>query len=77
MKKARDESKSSNGKGEDIYMTVREVATLLRTTPKSIYNQVAGGSMPGVRRFGSRLLFNRAEVIKCVEGTKADEAEAS
>lgn len=43
-------------------LTVAEAAALLRTSKKAIYGLVERGAIPGVVRFGGRLLFNRAEL---------------
>jgi excisionase family DNA binding protein len=46
---------------EDLpyFLTAREVATLLRTTLKAVYADVARNRLPGVVRHGRRLLFRR------------------
>jgi excisionase family DNA binding protein len=43
-------------------LTADEVAALLRTTRKAVYDRVARGAMPGVVRMGRRVLFRRDEV---------------
>jgi Helix-turn-helix domain len=65
--------------GSSPYLTVPEVAQLLRTTPKAIYRlaereriRVAkkeGGNplLPGLRRFGGRLLVRRDLLVRSLE----------
>jgi excisionase family DNA binding protein len=45
-------------------MTVREVADLLRTTPKAIYHRVERGQLPGVVHDGDRILVRRADLLR-------------
>lgn len=49
------------------YLTVAEVAQVLRTTRKAVYALVERGALPGVRRLGRRLLVNRHELIAWIE----------
>lgn len=49
------------------YLSVKEAATLLRTTPKAIYAMFARGSLPGARKVGRRLLVNHGELIRWLE----------
>lgn len=44
-------------------MTVEDVAALLRTTPKAIYEMHRRRQLPGARRIGRRLLFDRATLL--------------
>jgi excisionase family DNA binding protein len=46
-----------------LLMTVPEVADLLRTTEKAIYEMHRRGQLPGERRIGRRLLFERASLL--------------
>lgn len=45
-------------------LTAEEAATLLRTSRKSLYTLVERGGVPGVVRFGRRVLFNAAKLRK-------------
>ena len=42
-----------------IFLTVEEVAAVLRTTRTAVYALVARGQVPGVIRLGRRVLFRR------------------
>jgi excisionase family DNA binding protein len=44
---------------EPMFMTVPEVADLLRTSPKAIYTMIERGQLDGVRRLGRRVLIRR------------------
>ena len=50
-----------------LYMTVPEVAELLRTTKTAIYTMVQRGQLPGVRRVGRRILVRRSAVVRWIE----------
>ena len=52
----------------EIYLSVEQVAELLHTTNASIYVKVSRGQLPGVRKIGRRLLFNKASLIDWIEG---------
>lgn len=45
------------------YLTVEELADLIRTKPESIYAMRADGRAPHATRPAGRLLFARADVI--------------
>lgn len=47
-----------------ILLTVKEVANLLRTSRKSIYNMVERGQIPGAIKIGFRLLFSRNDLLQ-------------
>jgi excisionase family DNA binding protein len=47
-------------------MTVGDVADLLRTTPKAVYNMRYRGEIPGAVKIGSRLRFRREAVLEWV-----------
>lgn len=47
-----------------IFLTVEEVALLLRTTKKSIYNMAERGQLPGATRIGIRLLISRDNLLQ-------------
>jgi hypothetical protein len=44
-----------------------EVAIWLRTTVEAVYKKAERGQLPGVVRFGRRLYFVRAELLRLVE----------
>lgn len=44
-------------------MTPDEVATVLRTSRAAVYKMQERGQLPGVRRIGRRLLFDRATLL--------------
>lgn len=48
---------------EHVFLTVPEVATLLRTSRKAVYAMAERRQLPGVRRLGRRLLVVRAELL--------------
>jgi excisionase family DNA binding protein len=50
-----------------VYLTVPEVAELLRTTKHAVYAMARRQRLPGVRRPGRRLLVNRAELLAWLE----------
>ena len=45
------------------FLTVDEVASLLRTSRKAIYAMVERGQVPGVTRVGRRLLVRAEELV--------------
>jgi excisionase family DNA binding protein len=49
-------------------LRVEEVAALLRVNRKTIYEAVAQGRMPGVRRFGRAIRIERDAVIDWLRG---------
>jgi excisionase family DNA binding protein len=53
-----------------VYLTADEAAELLRTTRKAVYDMASRGKLPGLRRFGRRLLINRKELLAAVEKSK-------
>jgi len=48
---------------EPELLTVDEVGALLRTSRKAIYAMVERRRLPGVRRLGRRVLFDRRELL--------------
>lgn len=42
-----------------LLLTVDEVGALLRTSRKAVYAMAERGQLPGIARFGRRLLFRR------------------
>ncbi len=56
---------------EPIFLTPEETAELLRTTRKAIYSRAERGQLPGVRRFGRRLLVRRDELLRAIDKGQA------
>jgi excisionase family DNA binding protein len=54
-----------------MLMTVGEVATLLRTTPKAIYCMAERNQLPSATRIGRRLLFHRDDMLRCIDRNRA------
>jgi excisionase family DNA binding protein len=52
---------------EVVLLTVPEVATLLRTSPKAIYAMVERQQLPGVRRIRRRLLVRQDELLDWID----------
>ncbi len=46
------------------FATPKQLAELLQTSPKAVYNQVYRGTLPRPLRRGRRLLFDVEEVLK-------------
>jgi excisionase family DNA binding protein len=60
------------------FLIVKEVASLLRTTPKAIYTMVERAQIPGVLRIGRRLLFRREVLLQWLlekSGTPSPEGD--
>lgn len=53
------------------FMTVSEVAELLRTTPKAIYARIERGLLPGVVKDGRRRLVERKVLIEWLAKRRA------
>jgi excisionase family DNA binding protein len=54
----------SSDAGSSAVLTVDEVADLLRVNRKSVYNAIARGEIPGVRRFGTAIRLSRESVLR-------------
>jgi excisionase family DNA binding protein len=52
-----------------IYLTVGEVASLLRRSPKAVYALIDRGQLPGVRRVTGRVLVHRAQLLEWIESS--------
>jgi excisionase family DNA binding protein len=50
-----------------MFLTADEVADLLRTTRKAIYVMIERRRLPGVRKFGKRILIRSAELVEWVD----------
>jgi excisionase family DNA binding protein len=48
---------------ENEFVTVEQLALLLQYQPNTIYRWVRAGKIPGVRRFGRSIRFNRAVAL--------------
>jgi excisionase family DNA binding protein len=46
-----------------VFLTVKEVANLLRTTPKAVYAMVERKQLPGVTRIGRRVLVRWLDLL--------------
>ena len=64
---ARATAAAANGHGtipEPVpFMTPEDVARVLRTSRAAVYKMQERGQLPGVRRIGRRLLFDRATLL--------------
>ena len=49
-----------------VLLTAEEVADLLRTSRKAIYDMASRGQIPGVVRPNRRLLFSRDRLLKFI-----------
>jgi excisionase family DNA binding protein len=54
-----------------MFLTVDEVATLLRTTRKAIYGLVERRQLPGVTRLGRRVLVSRDTLLHFLDRNRA------
>jgi excisionase family DNA binding protein len=54
-----------------LYLTVEEVAALLRTTRVAVCAMVGRAQIPGVTRVGRRLLFNRGCLVDWLDQNRA------
>jgi excisionase family DNA binding protein len=62
-----------------LLLTAGEVADLLRSTRKSIYEQARKGRLPGATRIGRKLLFRRDRLLQFIREScvpSVDEMEA-
>ena len=59
------------------FLTVDEVASLLRTSRKAIYAMVERGQVPGVIRVGRRLLFRRDVLVDWLDQKSAPSPKES
>ncbi len=56
------------------YLTTKEAAALLRTTPRGVYALIERGRLAKcVRRFGRRILLHRGELVALVEAAAPSE----
>ena len=55
------------GQAEPSLWTIEDVATYLRTSRVAVYHQIARGQLPGVVRFGRRVLVRRIVLQKALD----------
>lgn len=53
-------------KAQQEFLTVQEACALLRISKPTLYKRMEDGTIP-VKRMGSRVLFDRAELIESVK----------
>ncbi len=58
-----------------VFLTVRDTAALLRTTPKAIYTLIERGRLPAVRRLHRRVLIDRAELLRSLDHNRTPSLE--
>ena len=51
-----------------LLLTVAEVAEILRTSEKGIYDMAERGKLPGAVHIGRRLLVRRADLLRLIAG---------
>jgi excisionase family DNA binding protein len=61
--------------GEPMFLTVPEVADLLRTSTKAIYTMIERGQLDGVRRLGRRVLIRRDLLLDSLDHNGASSAK--
>ena len=66
-----EESKPVPAYASSPYMTVPEVADLLRTSPAAIYAKIERQQLPGVIRIGRKRLIARADLLKWLDQNRA------
>ena len=49
--------------GLPVFLTVQDMADLLRTSRTAVYAMTARGQLPGATRIGRRLLFRRDALV--------------
>jgi len=57
-----------------VFLTVQEVAELLRTTPKAVYTMAERGLLPGATHIGSRLLVRADDLLSWLDQKRAPSA---
>jgi excisionase family DNA binding protein len=58
-------------------LTVREVADVLRTSPKAVYAMADRAQLPGVTRFNRRLLVSRDDLFAWLDEKRLAPAKGS
>jgi excisionase family DNA binding protein len=76
--RARSSTRSHQGPGRQSllpmtreFLTVPEVADLLRTTRHAIYLQIGRGLLPGVIRIGRRILIKRQDLVSWLDSNRS------
>jgi len=59
------------------YVDPAGAAVILCTSRKAIYQRIARGQMPGVRKVGGRLLIRRSDLISCIEASALSPTKGS
>jgi excisionase family DNA binding protein len=54
-----------------FFLTVQDVASLLRTSQKAVYAMIERGQLPGVTRVGRRLLVRRDDLLHWLDRSRA------
>ena len=62
-------------RGPPLFLTAKEVAELLRTSPKAVYSMAGRGLLPGVTRLGRRLLIRRDDLLSWLDESRAPSLE--
>jgi len=71
LPEAHDAPPSPPGTPSAPFLTVEEVASLLRTTPKGVYARAARGQLPGAVHVGRALRFRRSELLSFLSEGRA------
>jgi excisionase family DNA binding protein len=53
-------------------LTVPELAAMLRLKPKSVYDLIARGEIPGIQRIGRAVRAHRPTVVAWLAGQNSD-----
>jgi excisionase family DNA binding protein len=60
---------------QQLLLTAREVADLLRTSRMSVYAMVARRQLPGVTRIGRRVLFRKEDLLHWLDQNRVPSPE--
>jgi len=63
--KKNEDKETSQLKNQDEFLTVQEACNLLRISKPTLYKRMEDGTINS-KRMGSRILFNRAELINTI-----------
>ena len=70
----RDATDARENTGRDDWLTllsVRELADILRTSPKAIYSMAERGQLPAPLRIGRRMLWPRSDLVTWLADKRA------